>query len=285
MIPAAFDYARATSLQDTLSAISAPGTHVICGGQSLIPLMRFRKMKPARLIDIGHLAELHGITVSAGGVRIGAATPYRALLESTALRAAMPLVPEVTEYIGDLQVRNLGTIGGALVYADPFADMPAALMALDATLVLQSASSERRVPARQFFTGAFQTALATGELLIAIEIPALAPRTGTAYANFEKSASGYSQVAAAAVVTRDAGGVVTAASLAVTSVAAAPFVASAAALIGTTGGAEIIATVAAEALRGVTVYPDPHTTAEYRLHLAQVAVRRALAEATSRAAG
>jgi aerobic carbon-monoxide dehydrogenase medium subunit len=283
MIPAAFDYTRAASLQDALAAISTPGTRVIAGGQSLIPLMRFRKVTPAKLIDIGHLDELRGITVSASGVRIGAATPYRALIESAELRAVLPLVPEVTEYIGDLQLRNLGTIGGALVYADPFADMPAALMALNATFVLQSVSGERRVAAREFFVGAFTTAIAAGELLIAIEIPALAPRTGTAYANFEKSASGYSQVAAAASVTRDAAGVITAAALAVTCVAAAPFVASAAALVGTTGGADVIAAVAAEALRGVTVYPDPHTTVEYRVHLAQVAVRRALEAAVSRA--
>lgn len=284
MIPAAFEYWRATSLSDALTALGTPGTSVICGGQSLIPLLRFRKTAPARLIDIGQLDELRGIIITSTGVRIGAATTYRALLESEPLRAAMPLIPEVTEYIGDLQLRNIASIGGALVYADPFADMPGALMALNATFALQSVQGARQVAAREFFTGAFQTALAAGELLTAIEIPALPAKTGTAWANFEKSASGYSQVGAAAVVRCDAGGTITAASLAVTSVSAAPYLAaSASALLGTDGNANILAQVAEDALRGAVVHPDVHTTAEYRVHLAQVAARLALTTALVRA--
>jgi carbon-monoxide dehydrogenase medium subunit len=245
--------------------------------------MRFRKATPGLLVDIGALTELRGVTVNNGAVRIGAATTYRELLGDAALQAALPLVPEVAELVGDLQLRNRGTIGGALVYADPFADMPVVMMALDATLHLQSSAGTRTVRARDFFRGAFQTALLPGELLIAIDIPATPARTGTAYANFEKSASGYSQVGAAAVVTRDAAGLVRAATLGITSVSAAPFLAATDALIGTAGNAEIVAQVAAAALHEVPVYPDPHTTPEYRRHLATVAARRALATALAAA--
>ena len=280
MIPAAFEYARATSLTDALTALGNTGTVAISGGQSLIPLMRFRRVQPARLIDIGQLDELRGIDIRDGLVRIGAATTYRELLDSAALRMAMPLVPEVVEYIGDLQLRNRGTLGGALAYADPFADLPAAMIALDAVFHLHSLRDVRRVPAREFFLGAFTTALLPGELLVTIELPALAPRTTCAYANFEKAASGYSQVGAAAVVTRDADGMISAAALAITSVSAAPFLAPAAqSLVGTDGSAAMVAQVVTATLTSVEIYPDPHVTPEYHRHLAQVAATRALRRA------
>lgn len=285
MIPAAFEYARATSLTDALTALGATGTVAICGGQSLIPLMRFRRVQPARLIDIGQLDELRGIDIRDGVVRIGAATTYRELLTSAALHEAMPLIPEVVEHIGDLQLRTRGTVGGALAYADPFADLPAAMLALDARFHLHSLSGVRQVSARKFFLGAFTTALLPGELLVTIEVPALAPRTVSAYANFEKSASGYSQVGAAAVISRDDAGVISAAALAITSVSAAPFLVPAAqALVGTDGSAAVVAQVVVEALATADIYPDPHVTPDYHRHLAQVAATRALRRAIDGAA-
>jgi aerobic carbon-monoxide dehydrogenase medium subunit len=283
MIPAAFEYTRASNLAEALAAVGDAQTKLICGGQSLIPLLRFRLAQPNRLVDIGHLAELRGITVTDDVVRIGAATTYRELLASEPLRDAVPLLAEVTENIGDIQVRNLGTIGGALAHADPSADMPAAMLALDAVFHLQSARATRTVAAREFFRGPFETAMKPDELLVAIEVRPLSGFTGSAYEMFEQAASGYALVGAAAVVTRSPAKGVTAASLAFTGLADAPFLAGTSSLIGTPGDAPSVARAAADAVRGVQANGDIHADAAYRLQLAQVAARRALTSAIARA--
>lgn len=283
MIPAAFAYTRASTLAEALDAASDEQTKLICGGQSLIPLLRFRLSQPNRLVDIGHLAELRGITVTDDVVRIGAATTYRELLASDELRDAVPILAEVTENIGDVQVRNLGTIGGALAHADPSADMPAAMLALDARFHLQSLHATRTVAAREFFRGPFETAMEPDELLVAIELSPLSGFTGSAYETFEQAASGYALVGAAAVVTRSPAKGVTAASLAFTGLADAPFLAGASSLVGTAGDAPAVARAAAEAVRGVQANADIHADAAYRLQLAQVAARRALTSAIARA--
>ena len=216
-------------------------------------------------------------------VRIGAATTYRELLASEALRDAVPLLAEVTENIGDMQVRNLGTIGGALAHADPSADMPAAMLALDARFHLQSARATRTVAAREFFRGPFETAMESDELLVAIELRPLSDFTGSAYVTFEQAASGYALVGAAAVVTHSPARGVTAASLAFTGLADAPFLAAVSSLVGTPGDAPSVARAAADAVRGVQANADIHADAAYRLQLAQVAARRALTSAIARA--
>ena len=207
MIPAAFEYTRATSLAEVLEAIGGgeQQTKLICGGQTLVPLLRFRLAQPHRLLDIAQLPELRGISVTDDGIRIGAATTYRELLACEPLCEAVPLIAEVTENIGDIQVRNLGTIGGALAHADPSADMPAAMLALDARFHLQSARAQRVVAAREFFRGPLETAMEPDELLVAIELEPLSDFTGAAYVTFEQAASGYALVGAAAVVTRQPG--------------------------------------------------------------------------------
>jgi aerobic carbon-monoxide dehydrogenase medium subunit len=284
MIPAAFDYARASSLTEALDAIADEDTKIICGGQTLVPLLRFRLTRPGRLVDIGQLAELRGVTVADGAAHIGAATTYRELLASEPLRDALPLLAEVIENIGDIQVRNLGTIGGALAHADPSADLPAAMLALGATMHLQSARARRAVPAREFFLSAFETALAPDELLVSIEIPALPDFTGSAYVTFEQPASGYALVGAAAVVTRTPGRGIVRAALAFTGLADAAFLADAAArLVGTSGDADAVERVAAEAVRGIDANADIHANADYRRHLAHVAARRAMLSAIERA--
>src|SRR5688572_9866605 len=137
MIPTSFDYARAKNLNDALKGLGK-NTKVIAGGHSLLPLLSFRLAQPDRLIDIGHLPQLKGIRMVGGACRIGSATTYRELLASQDLSATLPVVAEVTRDIGDLQVRNVGTIGGGLAHADPAADMPPVMLVLDATFVLQS---------------------------------------------------------------------------------------------------------------------------------------------------
>src|SRR5439155_15377157 len=199
VIPTSCDYGRAKNLKDALKAMGK-STKVIAGGHSLLPLLRFRLAQPETLVDIGQLWELKGIKRAGGGVKIGAATTYRELLESTELKALYPLIGEVTEHIGDLQVRNAGTIGGGLAHADPAADMPPVMLVLDATFVLQSKGGKRSVPARKFFKGPFTTVLKPGELLVEIRLPAPPQGAGMAYASFEQAASGYALAGAAALV-------------------------------------------------------------------------------------
>jgi len=287
VIPTSFDYVRAKSLKDALKAMGK-STKVIAGGHSLLPLLRFRLAQPETLVDIGQLRELKGIKRAGGGVKIGAATTYRELLESTELKALYPLIGEVTEHIGDLQVRNAGTIGGGLAHADPAADMPPVMLVLDATFVLQSKGGKRSVAARKFFKGPFTTAMKPTELLTEIQLPAPAKGAGTggaggAYASFEQAASGYALVGAAALITV-AKGMITRADLAFTGLADTPFLAPAAAkLVGTQGQAELIAQVAAASVADVEANDDIHASAAYRTHLGMVAARRALAQALARA--
>ncbi|CAN5904385.1 xanthine dehydrogenase family protein subunit M [soil metagenome] len=283
MIPAAFDYEQAQSLADALAAAAAEDTKVICGGQTLIPLLRFRLTQPRRVVGIGHLPALRGIRVADGVVRIGAATTYRELLDSQELRGAAPLILEVTSNIGDIQVRNLGTIGGALVHADPSADMPGAMLVLDASFHVQASGGSRAIKARDFFRGAFDTALKPGELLVAIELPVVPSGSGAAYEVFEQAASGYPLVGAAALVTRS-GPRVTDARLAFTGLTDAPFlVAAVSALVGSKGETDVIARIAELSVQGIEANVDHHAGAEYRLHLASVAARRALTLAVARA--
>jgi carbon-monoxide dehydrogenase medium subunit len=284
VIPASFDYARAASLADAVKALAAKdGTKLIAGGQTLVPLLRLRLAQPSRLVDIGGLAELKGITQRDGNVRIGAATTYRELLESKALRDSHPIVAEATAGIGDVQVRNLGTIGGAVAHADPVSDMPAVLLALGATMELASEKGEREVSAMEFFQAPFTTAMKEDELLVAIQLPALPSGTGTAYVSFEQAASGYALVSAAAVVGREKGKVKHAA-LAFTGLSTdGPFLSEAAAkLRGASGGADDIERVAAEAVKGIEANDDIHASAAYRIHLGRVAARRALTLALER---
>jgi len=144
VIPTSFEYVRAKTLNDALKALGK-NTKAIAGGHSLLPLLRFRLAQPDRLVDIGKLPQLKGIKKAGGGFKIGAATTYRELLESKELTVLYPLIAEVTEHIGDLQVRNAGTIGGGLAHADPAADMPPVMLVLDATFVLQAKGGKRSV--------------------------------------------------------------------------------------------------------------------------------------------
>jgi len=284
MIPMSFDYVRAESLKDALKALDdGGGTKVIAGGHSLLPIMKFRFAQPSRLVDISRLEELKGIAEKGRGARIGAGTTYRELLESDLLRERFPLMAEATETIGDLQVRNRGTIGGGLAHADPASDMPAVMLVLDATFNLRSKSGKRSVKAREFFQGPFTTALAADELLTEIILPPLPAGSGSAYLSHDHPASGYAIVAVAAVVARKRK-TVSHAVAALTGVGETAFLAkSVERLIGTKGEPEAISEAAVAATAGVEVNGDSHAPADYRRHLATVITRRALATALERA--
>jgi carbon-monoxide dehydrogenase medium subunit len=284
MIPTSFDYVRAGSLKDALSALAAGGgTKVISGGHSLLPIMKFRLAQPTRLVDISRLEELKGIAEKGRGARIGAGTTYRELLESELIRERFPLVAEATETIGDLQVRNRGTIGGSLAHADPASDMPAVMLALDASFTLRSKRGKRSVKAREFFQGAFTTALGDDELLTEIILPPLPTGAGSVYLSHDHPASGYAIVAVAAVIARK-GKAVSHAVAAFTGVAEVAFLyPGVEALVGTRGEPEAIARATADVTAGMEVNGDSFAPADYRRHLAGVIARRALTTALERA--
>ena len=284
MIPAAFDYRRAGSVDEALALLAShDGAKVLAGGQSLLPLMKLRLASPGTLVDIGRLDELRGISrLDDGRLQIGALTTYAELLDSAAehygvLRDAVPS-------IGDVQVRNRGTVGGAVAHADPASDLPAALLALDADLVIQSAGGTRTVKANGFFEGAFQTALGHDELLTAIVLPGPRDGSASAYESLEQPASGYSMVGVAVGVIVGAGNVVEYLGVGVTGVGDHPYRASGveSALVGSTASADAIAAAASHAADGVTVNSDIHAGGEYRTAMTAVIARRAIEKALAR---
>ena len=286
MIPAAFSYTRATSVDEALRLLAADdGAKLIAGGQSLLPLMKLRLATADTLVDIGRLSELKGVSkLEDGRLAVGALTTYAELIDSPAIHYGV--LKDALPSIGDVQVRNLGTVGGAIAHADPASDLPAALIALGAEIVLQSASGTRNLPADGFFEGPFQTAARPDELLTQVRLPAGRDDAGSAYASLEQPASGYSLVGVAAVVIVGAGGVVEKAGIGITGVSEHPYRAAEVedALTGTTATPDDIAAAAAKAVSGRSVNSDIHANAEYRAAMAVVYTRRAIAAALARAA-
>jgi len=283
MIPNAFEYQRAGSLDEALGLVGIPGTKVIAGGMSLLPLMKLRLASPERLVDIGRLNELRGVRrLDDGRMEIGALTTYTELFDSPV--RAYGLLRDALPDIGDVQVRNRGTVGGSIAHADPASDLPAVLLALDGEIVARSRNGERTIPADGFFTGSFTTSLADDEIVTAIRI--LAPRddAGSAYVSLSQKASGYSIVGVAAVVIKEGGSAITKAMVALTGVGEAPYRAKAveAGLVGNEGSDEAVAAAAAHAADGVTVNSDIHADREYRTAMAAVYTRRAIAAALAR---
>jgi carbon-monoxide dehydrogenase medium subunit len=283
MIPNAFDYQRAGSLDEALSLVGTPGTKVIAGGMSLLPLMKLRLASPERLVDIGRLNELKGVRqLPDGRMAIGALTTYRELADSPV--NAYGLFRDALPDIGDVQVRNRGTVGGAIAHSDPASDLPAVLLALDGEIVARSRRGERAIPADGFFRGAFETALDDDEIVTEVRI--LAPRddAGSAFVSLMQRASGYSIVGVAAVVIKEGGSAITRAMVAITGVGEAPYRAKGveAALIGNEGTTEAIVAAASHATDGVTVNSDIHADAEYRTAMAGVYTRRAIQGALKR---
>ena len=283
MIPAAFDYKRAGSLDEALGLIGTSGTKVIAGGMSLLPLMKLRLANPERLLDIGRLKELKGVRkLDDGRLAVGALTTYAELAESPA--RFYGLIRDALPDIGDVQVRNRGTIGGAVAHCDPASDLPAVLLALDAEIVARSKRGERVIPSDGFFKGAFETDLAEDELITEIRLPGARDDAGSAFVALSQRASGYSIVGVAAVVIVDGKGSIAQAGVALTGVGDAPYRAKAveSALVGTDGGAAAIAKAAAHATDGVTVNGDIHADAAYRTAMAEVYTRRAIEAAVGR---
>lgn len=289
MIPAQFEYTRPASIEEALKILARqdPSTKVISGGMSLLPLLKLRLAEVGTLVDIGRLPELHGIREGAdGGVVIGSATTYREVLESALVAERAPLLTEIIADIGDVQVRNRGTLGGSLAHADPASDIPAAVLALDAKLALRSVEGQRAGPVDGFFLGAFETAIKPSELVVELRIPPMPAGSGAAYRQLTQPASGYSMVGVAAVIGWSAGAV-SHARVAITGVGEIAYRAKGVeqALLGSDASAEAIAAAAAHATDGQQVNSDIHADAEYRAAMAVVYTRRAIEAALANAAG
>jgi carbon-monoxide dehydrogenase medium subunit len=280
MIPAAFAYQRASSIDDALGALAGGDAKVIAGGMSLLPLMKLRLANPARLVDIGKLDELRRVgPTSDGGFEVGALATYTEVLEV----AKLPIARECLSQVGDVQVRNRGTIGGSISHADPASDGPALALALDYSAVLRSTRGERTVPLDGFFVGAFQTAMEPDEILVRIVRGPLPDGAAGAYRKMAHPASGYSIVGVAAVVA-SSGGSISHARVAITGVGEVPYRAKAveSALIGTDGSSAAVAAAAAHATDGQTVNSDIYADSAYRSKMAEVYTRRAIDAALGR---
>lgn len=281
MIAAAFDYYRPSSLADALTLLARHGddARALAGGHSLVPAMKLRLAEPRVLVDLSRVPELRGIVEEDGGIVIGAMTTHAELAASPLLAAKCPLFVKTAPQIGDVQVRNKGTIGGSLAHADPAADWPPVVLALDAELEVAAAAGSRRIPATEFFKDIMQTALQPGEVLRAIRVRPSG--SAVAYVKTEQKASGFALCGVAAVVNRTANRV----SVAITGVSAIPFRARDVerALQGGPLRPERIADAARSASAGAQMLSDIHGSQEYRAHLARVNVRRAVERAIAQA--
>jgi carbon-monoxide dehydrogenase medium subunit len=259
VIPATVDYVRAGSLDEALERLASSDAKLLAGGQSLLPAMKLRIARPSVVVDIGGLG-FDAIEQRDGELEIGALVTWDALTRARELqRPAFMAIAECAAGIGDLQVRNRGTIGGSLAHADPASDMPAVTLALGARLALRSAGGERTIDAAELALGPFTTSLAANELITEVAIPLPPPGSGSAYAAVEHPASGFALAGAAALVTADGQRRV-----ALTGVAATPFV-----LEGEVDDAEL--------------FGDRFAPVEYRRQLAKTLVARAVELAEQRA--
>ena len=278
MIPAAFDYVRAGSVDEALAALGEHGDEakVLAGGHSLLPLMKFRLATPSVLVDVGRLDELRYIRDAGDHVAIGALTRHHDVEFSDVLKAEVPILAAATAKVGDPQVRHRGTIGGSLAHADPAGDLGAVALALDAELVIAGADGTRTVPASEFFVDYFTTAIGEGEILTEIRFPRYTG-WGSHYEKFNRTAQAWSMCAVAAAIRVD-GGSIAEARVGLTNMGTTPIRATGVeqALVGQPATAEAIRAAAEHATEGTAAPSDADAAADYREHLARVLTGRAV---------
>jgi CO/xanthine dehydrogenase FAD-binding subunit len=286
MKPPRFDYLLPRSLDEALGLLAQHGEEakILAGGQSLVPLLNFRLIRPTYLVDVNEIPGLDGIRVDDGRLIIGAMTRQRAAETSAVVRERSPLLAEAMPQIGHVQIRNRGTVGGSLAHADPAGELPAVVAALDGELVLKSRRGERRLTPEQFFVGYLTTATEPDELLVEARVPVTPPRTGAAFLEVSRRHGDFALVGVAAIVSVDAGGVCTACAVALTGVGPTPVVArdAARALVGVKPTAEACDDVGRRVASTLRPDSDLHASADYRKHLGGVLTRRALARAVER---
>ncbi len=285
MIPENFEYFAPRSLSEVTELLARRSdAKLLGGGMSLIPALKHRLAAAAALVDLGRVPDLEGIADKRGKIAIGGRTTHRALTAPGEFKD-VHVIHETAGSIGDVQVRNRGTIGGSLVHADPAADWPAAFLALDGEAVVVGAKGERTIPAAQFFTGMLASAPKHDEVLTEVRFTIERKRAGTAYVKLRQPASGFAIVGVAAQVTLDRGGRIERASVGVTGVNSIPFRASALEkrLVGQSPDAASLRKLCAR-VEEADPMEDMHASSEYRAHLAGIYAMRAHATAASRAA-
>ena len=278
MIPAKFDYVAPTSVQDALAALTQHGDEakILAGGQSLLPVLRMRLNAPEVIIDLGKIDALRGIVDNGDSITIGAMTPYYEILDDPSVQAGHGLLRKAISEVADPQIRHRGTLGGALVHADPAGDCGAPILALDAELVIQGPGGERTVAAADFFEDLFTTAVGEDELLTSIRIPRY-DGWGSHYEKFVRVAHQWPIVAVAAAV-QVSDGVISEARVGLTNMGSTPLRARSveAALVGQPATDEAVRAAAASAAEGTNPPSDLNGDADYRRHLATVLTRRAV---------
>jgi aerobic carbon-monoxide dehydrogenase medium subunit len=279
MIAAPFTYHRANSVNDAVRLLGQFGSDakLLAGGHSLIPLLKLRLAQPAHVIDISRIRDLSGIREENNTLLIGALTTHQQLESSDLLKSKCPLLVETAAQVGDVQVRNKGTLGGSAAHADPASDYPAALFALEAQFVLQGPNGSRTIPVDDFFVSMLTSALGPDEILTQIRIPAQPRGTGVSYQKFAQKASGFAICGVAALITR-ANGKCTRARIGITGVAQKAYRATAVeqAIEGRSLTQTEIVAAAAKASDGVDALGDIHASADYRKELARIYTRRAI---------
>jgi carbon-monoxide dehydrogenase medium subunit len=276
----AFDYVRARSLADALSLLQRHGeaAKIIAGGQSLVPALNLRLVAPSLLVDIGGLAELKGISVDGGVVRIGALTRHVELQRAPEIASHAPLIAEAIRHVAHPAIRNRGTIGGSLAQADPASELPACALALQATIVVAGPQGERRIAAEDFFRGLFETALSPHDVLVAVEVPAIRPDERSAFLELARRSGDYALVGLACHA-RLADGVLRELRLAYFAIGTKPTLAINAAkqLVGKPLSEASIADAQAALAQDLAAQDDIHASSATRGQLARVLLRRVLA--------
>lgn len=285
MKPAPFAYHAPATVEEALGLLAeGDGARVLAGGQSLVQLMNFRLVKPSALVDVNGLEELAAIEVRDGELHVGALVRQQELLEDETVARSWPLLREAAQYVGYQATRHRGTVGGSLAFAAPWAELPAAVVALDGVIDVRSRRGERAIAALAFFLGPNRTALEPDELLVRVRVPAPPARSGAAFHEVSERYRDYAQVAAAAVVAVDEAGVCTIAELVLLRVAETPFRADVTRLVGTRVDDPALAAVADSVAR-IDPPDDVEASAAYRRRVAPVLARRALRDAYDRARG
>jgi carbon-monoxide dehydrogenase medium subunit len=283
MIPAAFDYARPSSVAEAVSALAAAGedAKVLAGGQSLIPVLRLRLAYPSTVVDVGRIDELKGVSDDGDAIVIGAMTTHHDVMHNDLVQQHAPIIAQATATVADPQVRHRGTFGGALAHADPAGDLGAVALALDCEFVIAGAGGTRTVAASDFFQDYLTTAIGPDEILTSIRVPKLGDGWSSHYEKFNRVAQAWSIVAVAAIVKRSNGSIAEA-RIGLTNMGSTPLRASAveSALAGADASADAVGAAAEHAAEGTSAPNDLSGKADYREHLARVLTKRAVLAAT-----
>ena len=289
MFPANFGYVAAKSVDEAIQLLSKHGemAKLLAGGHSLIPAMKLRLASPRTLIDLATVPGLSGVKIEGNNLIIGPLTVHADVATSELVRKHLPGLADAAAVIGDMQVRNRGTIGGSVAHADPNADFPVILTAVNASFVVRSSSGNRSIAADDFFTDFYTTAMAGNEILTEIRIPLPPSGSGTAYVKFPHPASGYAVVSAGVLVTRQPSGSCASARVAIGGLGSGPVRALAAEteLQGNPLTPQVIAVAAAKAADNTNPMDDAYATDEYKRHMAAIYARRAVEIAVRRAGG